>query len=125
MTFTYDLTTDIGAVRLYIGDRAEGDGILPSGDNYTDEEIEAILARLNDDVEAASVVLLESAARRWGTMVDVTMGPLKEAYSQASKSLMSLAGKMREDYDVAVSACAVTFDREDGYSEAADENDYQ
>jgi len=125
MTFTYDLSTDIGTVRLYTGDRVENDGILPGGDNYTDEEIEAILGRLDNDVESASVVLLESAARRWGTMVDVTMGPLKEAYSQASRTLMSLASKMREDYDVAVSACTVTFDREDGYSEAADENDYQ
>lgn len=43
MAFTYDTTTDIGKIRLKIGDTVDGDGVKPAGGNFTDAEIQVFL----------------------------------------------------------------------------------
>lgn len=51
MAFTYDPTTDIGMVRLLIGDKDAGDPI------FTDEEVTALLLRVDNVTLAAADAL--------------------------------------------------------------------
>jgi len=124
MTYTYKLSTNAGYVRFLSQDNVEEQGILPGGSNFSDEEISAILTEVDNSREAAAVVLLELASRRWSTYVDTDMGPLKEKLSQASVRLMAQAAKMRETYgvvtqgDVAMVVAAKLM-RDDGYAAEA------
>ena len=45
MTFTTALTTDIGKIRLELGDDTASAGVLPTGLNLTDEQLQVILDR--------------------------------------------------------------------------------
>ena len=85
MTWTYDLSTDVGKVRLRIGDTTSGTGILPDGSNLSDEEIGVVLDDNDDDIEATVADLAQIMAQRWATAVDVAVGPRRESLSQASK----------------------------------------
>lgn len=55
MTFTYDVTTDIGKVRLYINDNVEATA------HFSDEEIQVFLTA-GGSVNMASALALESWA---------------------------------------------------------------
>ncbi len=57
MTATYDLTTNVGKVRLKINDK----DITPVTDaHFTDEEIEVFLDEADDDILIASALALEA-----------------------------------------------------------------
>lgn len=65
-TITLDLETDIGEIRLLIGDDQRApDGILPDGANFTDEQITKIRTTEGAHNQRAAAALLELAARRW------------------------------------------------------------
>lgn len=56
-TWTYDITTTIGQVRLLIGDK----DIVPTTDaTFTDEEIQAFLTLNDDDTYLAAAMALEA-----------------------------------------------------------------
>ena len=38
MSFTYSVSTDLGKLRLAIGDVTQSSGILPGGGNFSDDE---------------------------------------------------------------------------------------
>ena len=56
MTFTYDLTTDRGKVRLYAQDTVSANAIFP------DDEIDAFLLANSNDVYASAADALEIIA---------------------------------------------------------------
>jgi hypothetical protein len=66
MAFTYDITTNRGKCRFAIGDYTASSGILPSGGNFTDAEVDAATT-LCGNWQSAAVYLLRAAATQWST----------------------------------------------------------
>lgn len=125
MTYTYigNLSTNLDKVRFYIGDVVSGTGPKPTGGNFTDEEIGGLITA-EGSWEKAVAAIFEILAGMYSSYVDITVGPRREALSQASKSYREQASEWRSRYGGSSStagARAVT--RTDGYSDdiASDE----
>lgn len=90
MSVTYDITNDIGKVRLITGDNNIADAI------FTDEEIQIFLDT-GGSVNFASAMLLEAWASKYGANVDnESIGD----YSYTQKiigNMLSLAQRLREN----------------------------
>ena len=90
MAYTYDITTDVGKVRLTTGDKDITDAA------FTDEEITYFLTEAGS-VELASAMLLEA----WAAVY--MAGPTAEKigdYSYSKKTvdnMLALAAKLRTD----------------------------
>ena len=65
--FTYDLDTQIGKLRFYLGDNTEGQGVLPGGINLTDEEVALAFQVQNNDIGSTLVRLAKIVASKWAT----------------------------------------------------------
>lgn len=65
--FTYDLDTEIGKLRFYLGDNTESQGVLPGGVNLSDEEMLLALSLQNNDIGSALVRLAKIIASKWAT----------------------------------------------------------
>lgn len=95
MAYTYDTTTDIGRVRLLIGDT----DIVPTTDaQFTDEEITAFLALANSSVLLAASYALESWA---ASLTDTSLKSEKIGDYSYSKDVIgaktALAKKYRDE----------------------------
>jgi len=93
MTATYDIATDIGKVRLLIGDT----DVTPATDaHFTDEEIQAFLTLYGDVLMAASYLLESWAASLAGAMKSEHIGDY--SYSKdAVADKINLAKKYRDE----------------------------
>lgn len=100
MAFTYILTTDIGKLRLEIGDTSPtaGQGVKPDGSYITDEELQVLLAREGSSVGRAAAAACEVLARMYARFVDVAVGPRRESLSQASKAYLEQAQELRRQF---------------------------
>lgn len=126
MAFTNDLATDIGQVRLEIGDRdaTPGNGVQPDGTNFSDEEIQVWLTR-EGTVGRAAAAACEALARIWARAVDTRSGPLSQSYSQVSERYALQAKQLRERYGGDGCAFSTGFARNDGFAmNDANTNDY-
>lgn len=63
--FTYDLTTYIGQVRMRLGDNVENEGVLPSGINFSDEEIQFVYEDSSSNFGYTLYKLAKIAATKW------------------------------------------------------------
>lgn len=117
MTFTATLSTDIGKVRLELGDDTGGSGILPDGSNLTDEQIQIYLDR-EGDVMRSVAGICEMLATRWAQVADLAVGPRRESFSQVSKGYADRAQKLRDRYGEPEGIYSVSVVRADGYSNA-------
>lgn len=125
MTYTTTLSTDIGKIRLELGDDTSGSGILPSGANITDEQIQIFLDR-EGSVMRAVAGICEMLATRYAQVADLQVGPRRESYSQISAAYLKRAKELRDRYGDASGATAevpaytgiysVSVIRVDGYS---------
>ena len=61
MTTTYDITNNVGKVRLNIGDTSTTDAV------FTDEELGIFLTRESNNINLASADALEAWAAKYGT----------------------------------------------------------
>ena len=125
MTFTYlgDGSTNLDRVRFRIQDTVSGSGPRPSGGNYTDEEINGVIAD-EGDWERGVAGMYEVMAAEYSKYVDISTGPRKEWLSQAAKQFASFAVQWREMYGAGTSSVATNnIIKVDGYSQdiAADE----
>lgn len=120
MTFTYVLTTDVGLVRLEIGDTTAGAGVKPDGTNLTDEEIGVWLSRESNDVMRAAACACEALARMWAPMADISVGPRRESLSQVAAGWSKQAAALRAQFGGNSLTFSASFDRVDGYSANAD-----
>lgn len=66
MTFTYDLTTDIGKVRLLCRDTATATAV------FTDEEIQSFLDMESSVVKLAAAQAMENAASNQSIVIKIT-----------------------------------------------------
>jgi len=122
MTYTYRTGTDIGKVRLYLGDDTEDSGVRPDGSNFTDEEIDVHLNR-EGSVERAVAGLLETLAIQYARLVNLTVGPRKEELSRIGQAYAEQAKRFRQMYGGGGGAAAVGVIRVDGYSDDVPSDD--
>lgn len=97
MTFTTALTTDIGKIRLELGDDTAGSGVLPTGFNLTDEQLQVVLDREGSVMRAVAGVC-ELLSTRWAQLADLQVGPRRESYSQVSAAYLKRAAELRDRY---------------------------
>ncbi len=119
MTFTYDLTTDIGAIRLQLGDTATANGVRADGSNLTDEEL-AYFLTAEGSVDGAVAAACEMLSRDWAKAANYTIGPRSEQLGKVSAEWASRAAEIREKTSGQWQSFSMTPKRVDGYSEAAD-----
>ncbi len=122
MTFTYVLTTDLGKIRLELGDTssATGMGVKPDGTNLTDEEIQVWLTR-EGSVLGAAAAACEALARMWARIADVGIGQRRESLGQVAKAWAEQAKSLRIQSGGGGVSFSASLDRTDGFSEHADE----
>lgn len=85
MTFYYVLSTNVGKVRLELGDTVDGAGVLPGGANLQNEEIQVLLDR-ETSVLAASAAACELLSRAWAKVSSsLTTGPISESFTQSKQ----------------------------------------
>lgn len=123
--FTYDTATDIGKVRLEIGDDAYSAGVKPDGTNFSDEEIQVYIDR-EGSVMRAVAGLCEALANRWAVVADISVGPRRESLSQVSQGYRDRSQSLRLQYGGAgQGVVSVQPNRVDGFSEYAEGEEYE
>lgn len=116
MSFTYDLTTDIGMIRMHIGDQVQDAGVRPSGANFSDEELTAVLNNESNVVMRAVAAAFEILMSEWAREPDYMIGPRRESTSQVSKRYGELAAIYRTRYGGSGTSFSVGFVRDDAYA---------
>ncbi|MFZ6029956.1 MAG: hypothetical protein ACOYYS_19760 [Chloroflexota bacterium] len=122
MAFTYDISTDIGQLRLEIGDTDQGSGCKPDNANFSDEELQVWLDR-EGSVIGAVAAACEALARIWARLADLAIGPRHESLSQVADRYAKQAQEIRQQYGSGVTFSAGVV-RADGYSEASPADEY-
>lgn len=97
MAFSYDATTDIGQIRLELGDTTPGAGVRPDGSNFSNEELQVWLTR-EGSVMCAVAAACEALARQWSSVADLTVGPRSESAGAIAEKWETRAGKLRDAY---------------------------
>ena len=122
MSFSYDLTTDIGVVRLELGDTTPDAGVKPDGTNLSNEELQVWLDR-EGGVMLAVAAACEALARQWSAVTTISVGPKSETLSLISKAWADRASELRglygygdEDAGANAGGFSVETKREDEYS---------
>lgn len=122
MTFSTTLSTDIGKVRLELGDDVSGSGILPTGANLTDEQIQVYLDR-NSDVSNVTLIMrtvadiCEALATRYAPLTNISVGSRREDLAKISEQYASRAKELRDKYGGSSDVVSVGWLRTDGYSD--------
>lgn len=124
MTVTYigDLSTDLDAVRFYIGDSVESSGPRPASGNYSDAEIGAVVTA-EGTWQRAVAALLDLLATEWSQHADITVGPRRQSFSQVSENYAKRAAKWRQDHGIYPGISTFGVIRVDGYSDDVTSDD--
>lgn len=122
-SFTTDPDTEIGEVRMELGDDVQGDGVRPDGSNLTDAQIQVLLDR-EGSVMRAVAAACELLARQWTRVANISIGPRSEQLGVVSEQWAKRGEKLRAQYGGGGSgAFAIAPGRVDGYSSASDGDD--
>lgn len=122
MTFTYagTLATDLDTIRFQIGDTVENSGVKPNDGNFSDEEINGLLAR-EGTAERTIAALYENLAAVWARYVNTRIGPRSEELGKVADNYLKLAKQYRDDYGYGRTTLRTGFvTRVDGYSDDID-----
>lgn len=96
MAFTFNVTTDVGKVRLLVPDRVADEPI------FEDEEIEAFLALEDDDVRRAAALALETIASDQAYTLKVIRSlDTQTDGAKVSDALLKRAAQLRSQADKA------------------------
>jgi len=96
MAFTYSLSTDLGKVRLAIGDTVSGSGPRPSGANYSDAEINVFLRPVIAAGYAygrAVAQLFRLLAGEWAGKASVSIGDYSVQYAAVADNYRKAANE--------------------------------
>jgi hypothetical protein len=120
VSFTYDLATDIGQLRLELGDTSSvsGEGVKPDGGYLTDEELQVLLDREGEAMRAVAAAC-ELLARHWARVATLTVGPRSEQLGNIAKNWSDRAAELRARHGGAAGAFSVSVTRTDGYADNA------
>jgi len=102
MTFTYDTTTSVGRLRLAIGDTVEDDA------EFTDAELE-VLIDVAGSWQAAAVMGCDSLIAKYAKLVDITLGPRKEALGQIVEHYKTLRAHLAQGVGGTIQTEDLTF----------------
>lgn len=102
MSFTYDLATETGRIRLLIADTD------PETCIYQDEELAALLALAGDDVRLAGAMAIEAICTDRARLARRVRIGAYETEGQALDALMALAKRLRDESDAERIAGTVT-----------------
>lgn len=105
--FTYDLTTNVGKVRLLVGDTVQDSGVRPDGSNFTDDEIDYFLDAEGDSIDMATARACDVLATQWANVADLSVGPRRESLSQVAERYAERAKQLRSG---SLSAGYITLD---------------
>jgi hypothetical protein len=119
MSYTFHPASDIGKVRLLIGDNIENQGALPEERNFSDEEVQVFLDRHDANVDMAAAELLLVLARNWARVADTTIGPLKQSFSAVARAYERQASSAMERQGMEGVSFMARFERDDGYAAQA------
>lgn len=105
MAFSYDLTTDVGKVRLLVPDNKASAYV------FEDAEYTALLALESNDVRCAAALALETIASDTAmTLKVITINGLSTNGQATAAALMARAAKLRELAAAATEAGLAGFD---------------
>lgn len=96
MAFTYNLSTDIGRVRLAIGDTVNGSGPRANGSNFSDEEIGVYLTpalAAGYSYGRAVSQLLRLLANEWTGKASVSIGDYSVQYAAVADNYRKAAAE--------------------------------
>lgn len=125
MPITTDLETEIGQIRLLLGDDQEGDGVKPDGANFSDAELSYFYER-GKSIEEAAALVCETLAWLWnihpsfeadGLRVDrheVSQGWWRAAVRLRSRKGAKLISAIRQDAYSQATAASQASDAVDG-----------
>lgn len=128
MAIETSLTTDIGKVRLELNDtdEARGKGVKPTGENFTDVEIQYFLDE-EGTVGRSVAHACEVLARAWARMPESQRGNRRDDWSTVAEQYRKQAETLRRQYGgggTALGAMSAGVVRVDGYSEHAEESEF-
>lgn len=125
MAFTYDLSSSVASVlllsrlRLEIGDKTSGSGVLPDSSNFTDEELFDILERADNDLLVAAAHCCDILATEWAKVANIQIGPRREELSQVAKQYGIRAKEYRDRSGTSATAFSAGFARHDAYAQGS------
>jgi hypothetical protein len=103
MATTYVLASDVGKIRLAIGDHLILDdtgGIQPGGAHYTDEELTTFLTAAGGYWRAAVPLVLRATANRFAVLAtSITLEGYSESYAGTAAQLIANAKAWEEQND--------------------------
>ena len=127
MTFSYadTLTTDRDRVRFYLQDTAYNAGPKPADGNFSDEELDGLIA-VEGTWQRAVAAGFETLAAAWRRYPSFSADGLQLSRSDIAKGYADQAQQWRKQYGAAMSSSragsrAVT--RVDGYSNDVDSHE--
>jgi hypothetical protein len=104
VTFTYDLATDVGRVRLMVPDRDEDDPI------FDDEEIGGFVA-IEGDTKLAAALALETIASDTAMALQwIKAGSVQLDGQKASDAILARAGMLRQQVEFGTGGDGAYFD---------------
>ena len=117
-TVTYDsgLSADLSRIRFHIADTTTSSGPRPTGANFTDDVLNALVT-VHGTWQRAVAVVLDVLATEWSRYSDITVGPRRESYSQIADSYRKQAAQWRKDNGILPKALVAGVIRVDGYSD--------
>lgn len=119
MSFTYDLTTDVGKIRLEIGDTTAGDGNgvkPPALANFSDEEL-TYFHTAEGSVLAAAARACEVLARMWArSQTSVRLRDYSIDSREKAKEFRELAAELRQRSGTLFASGSTPTTKADGYS---------
>ena len=120
MSFSYDVATTVGKVRMWLGDTVSGSGPKPDGTNLSDEEIAALLEQENNHIGRTVAACCEMLANAWASVATIRIGPRSEDFGAVSEGWARRARQLRAQYGGAAMVFSTSLNRNDGYAAAAE-----
>jgi hypothetical protein len=123
VTFSYDLDTPVGQIRLEIGDTDDttGAGIKPTGANFSDEELTYFYTSESSSVQRAAARACEVLARMWaGAAESVRIRDYAIDTTRKAEYYADLAKELRAKAGGAYAGGSAPTVKVDGYSDDID-----
>lgn len=103
-SFTTSLSTDIGKLRMLLGDQILGAGVRPSRVNFSDDELQFFLDEEGAHLYRAQAAACEALATIWAPVANLSLGGRSEQRGTIAEQWAKRAKALRESYGSAQSA---------------------
>ena len=117
MSFSYTLTTNLGKVRLLVPDN------VATAYDLEDDEITYLLTSRGNNILAAAADACQWLARKYAKLATFTADGLTVQHGERAAQYAARAKELRADVAGGMSTIAIT--RTDGYSEEAEDSEYE